>query len=56
MRQQFKDVHVYFPPKVLADLKRLAAQNRRSVTAEVVLAVEERVREAKNGSRKERMK
>jgi mRNA-degrading endonuclease RelE of RelBE toxin-antitoxin system len=53
MRREFKDVHVYFPPKVLAELKKLAAQNRRSVTAEVVIAVEERIREAKtNGTRK----
>lgn len=51
MRREFKDVHVYFPPKVLADLKQLAAENRRSVTAEVVIAVEERIREAKNGSK-----
>lgn len=48
MRRVFKDVHVYFPPKVLADLKKLAKQNRRSVTAETVIAVEghvERMRE-----------
>lgn len=51
MRKPFKDVHVYFPPKVLADLKQLAAENRRSVTAEVVIAVEERIRGAKNGSK-----
>lgn len=43
MRKPFKDVHVYFPPKVLADLKRLAKQNRRSVTAETVIAVERHV-------------
>lgn len=54
MRKPFKDVHVYFPPKVLADLKQLAAENRRSVTAEIVIAVEERIREAKNGSKKEK--
>lgn len=46
-----KDVHVYFPPKVLADLKKLAEQNRRSVTAEIVIAVEERLESAKNGSK-----
>lgn len=51
MKRVFKDVHVYFPPKVLAELKKLAAHNRRSVTAEVVIAVEERVQSAKNGKK-----
>ena len=52
MKREYKDVHVYFPPKLFADLKKLAAKNRRSVTAEVVLAVEARIQEARNGKGK----
>lgn len=43
MKRAFKDVHVYFPPKVLTELKKLAKRNRRSVTAEVVIAVEKHI-------------
>lgn len=52
------DVHVYFPIKVLAELRKCAKINRRSVTAETVVAVEEyvaRMREA-NGQRQEKGK
>jgi hypothetical protein len=45
MKPLVKDAHVYFPVKVLAGLKKMAASNRRSVSAEIVLAVENKVRE-----------
>lgn len=45
MKPQTKDVHIYFPVPVLAALKKLAKENRRSVSAEIVLAVENKVRE-----------
>lgn len=43
MKRVYKDVHIYFPPKVLAELKKLAKRNRRSVTSEVVIAVEKHI-------------
>ena len=43
MRRDVKDTHVYFPVKLLAELKRMAAANRRTVSAEIVMAVEVRV-------------
>lgn len=48
MKPQTKDVHIYFPVQVLNNLKKLAKENRRSVSAEVVLAVENKVREWKS--------
>lgn len=48
MKIQTKDTHIYFPVKVLTDLKKMAAANRRSVSAEIVLAVENKVREWKS--------
>jgi hypothetical protein len=61
MKPQTKDVHVYFPVQVLSDLKKLAKENRRSASAEIVMAVENKVREwksrgdsATNGTRKEK--
>ena len=47
MKRDVKDTHIYFPVKVLADVKKMAAVNRRSVSAEIVLAVENKVREWK---------
>lgn len=43
MKRDTKDVHIYFPLKVLNQLKRLAGRNRRSVSAEIVIAVEEKL-------------
>lgn len=40
MKRDVKDAHIYFPVKVLRDIKRIAERNRRTVTAEVVIAVE----------------
>jgi hypothetical protein len=49
MKGQVKDAHIYFPVKVLNQLKKLADRNRRSVSAEIVIAVEEKLnREKKN--------
>ena len=54
MKRDTKDTHIYFPAKVLTDLKRMAQANRRSVTAEVVLAMENKVREWKSQGVSER--
>lgn len=43
MKRAFKDAHIYFPPKVMTELKKLAKRNRRSVSAEVVIAVEKHI-------------
>lgn len=54
MKRDTEDAHIYFPKKVLAELRKWAAINRRSVTAETVIAVEahvQRMREAKNGKK-----
>lgn len=48
MKPQVKDAHVYFPIKVLNDLKKMAKENRRSVSAEIIMAVESKVREWKS--------
>ena len=53
MKQQVKDAHVYFPAKVMADIKKMAQANRRSVSAEIVLAMENKVREWKTNGNKE---
>lgn len=47
MKRDVKDTHVYFPVKLLAELKRMAAANRRTVSAEIVMAVERSVSEWK---------
>lgn len=47
MKRDVKDAHVYFPVKLLAELKRMAAANRRTVSAEIVMAVERSVSEWK---------
>lgn len=43
MKAETIDTHIYFPIKVWRALKKLAAQNRRSLSAEIVIAVEERL-------------
>lgn len=45
-----KDTHIYFPAKVHAEVKKMAQANRRTVSAEIVLAVEEKVREWLQGN------
>lgn len=45
MKRDVKDTHIYFPVKVLTGVKKMAQANRRSVTAEIVLAMENKVRE-----------
>jgi hypothetical protein len=47
MKRDIKDTHIYFPVKVLADVKKMAQANRRTVSAEIVLAMENKVREWK---------
>lgn len=43
MKAETVDTHIYFPIKVWRALKKLAVKNRRSLTAEVVIAVEGRL-------------
>lgn len=43
MKRDVKDTHIYFPRKVLAEMKKIAAANRRSVSAEMVIAAENHV-------------
>ncbi len=38
-----RDIHIYFPPEIYEALKELATTNRRSLTAEVVIAVEKHI-------------
>jgi len=47
MKPQTKDTHIYFPVKVLNEIKKLARVNRRSVSAEIVIAAEEHVAKTK---------
>ena len=57
MKRQVQDTHIYFPVQVLKDVKKMAQANRRTVSAEIVLALENKVREwktmgdAANGTR-----
>lgn len=48
MKPKTTDTHLYIPVKLLAAIKKIAKENRRSTTAEIVIAVEEYVA-AKNG-------
>lgn len=47
MKRDVEDVHIYFPVKVLKGLRKLAGKNRRSVSAEMVIAAEEHVAESR---------
>lgn len=49
MGRQVQDTHIYFPIKVWRAIKKLAQQNRRSLSAEIVIAVEEYIAKEKNG-------
>lgn len=42
-----KEAHVYFDDKTFKRLKRLADFNRRSISAEIVIAVEQRIERCK---------
>lgn len=48
MKGQIKDTHIYFPVKVLTELKKMAERNRRTVSAEIVMAVEEKLEREKS--------
>lgn len=48
MGKELQDTHIYFPLKVWRALKRLAKENRRSLSAEVVIAVEEKIEREKS--------
>ena len=51
MKAELRDTHLYFPIKVLEGIKRLAEKNRRSLTAEVIIAVEKHLSEARTNGR-----
>lgn len=40
MKREAVDTHIYFPPEVFRDIKRLAGTHRRSISGEIVIAVE----------------
>lgn len=50
MKEQVKDTHIYLPVKLLRQLKEVAQGNRRTMTAEIAIAVEKHVADA-NGTR-----
>ena len=52
MKRETEDTHIYFPKKVLNELRRWAKVNRRSVTAETIIAVERYIQDmrAVNGT------
>jgi hypothetical protein len=43
VKRQVEDTHIYFPIKVLNAMRKLAARNRRSVSAEMVIAAERHI-------------
>jgi mRNA-degrading endonuclease RelE of RelBE toxin-antitoxin system len=47
MKRDVKDTHIYFPVKVLNSIKKLAETNRRTVSAEIVIAAERHVEASK---------
>lgn len=51
MKRAFKDTHIYFPPKLSEAIKKLAKANRRSVSAEVIMAVEAHLKIARVNSK-----
>jgi hypothetical protein len=40
MKREVEDTHIYFPVKVLNGIRKLARENRRSVSAEMIIAAE----------------
>lgn len=48
MKANVKDAHVYFPVKVLQEIKKIAERNRRSVSAEMIIAAERYIAESKS--------
>lgn len=50
-RDDTEDTHIYFPKKVLNELRKWAKVNRRSVTAETVIAVERHVQQLRTESK-----
>lgn len=51
MKANVKDAHIYFPVKVLQGIKKIAEGNRRSMSAEMIIAAERYIAESrsKNG-------
>lgn len=45
------EIHVYLPFRLWEQLKKMAERNRRSVSAETVIAIEERVKSDKKDKR-----
>jgi hypothetical protein len=45
------DTHIYFPPEVFKAIKKLAGKERRSISAEIVIAVENHLKQNNKGKR-----
>jgi hypothetical protein len=54
MKREVEDTHIYFPVKVLNGIRKLADRNRRSVSAEIVIAAEKHLAESRTNGTKER--
>jgi hypothetical protein len=54
MKRETEDTHIYFPKKVLTELRKWAKVNRRSVTAETIIAVEKYIEGQRNGTNKDK--
>lgn len=54
MRRDTEDAHIYFPKKVIAELRQWAKYNRRTLTGETVVAVERYIQQMRveNGKAK----
>ncbi len=46
MKTKTTDTHIYFPTDLHKKLKALAKKNRRTISAEAVIAIEDHVRES----------
>ena len=51
MKEQTKDTHIYFPAALHEQIKKLAKQERHTLSVEIVIAVENHVK-AKDGKKK----
>lgn len=50
MKRETEDAHIYFPVKTLNDMRKLARENRRSVSAEMVVAAERYIAESRRSA------
>lgn len=50
MKKETKDTHIYIPVEMYEALKKVAEINRRSISTEVVIAVEQHVQNKRRKS------